>query len=225
MINAFVSLNVGLEIALQLFLAVLFSGIIGFEREYYGRPAGLRTHIMVALGSALIMIISVHGFESGDPARLAAQVVSGVGFLGAGAILRNGEDIKGLTTAATLWISSAIGLACGNGSYFEAFLTTAIVVVVLIILRNVDVVLNKSRPTVTLIVDGDLPITKQILSLITRYSLNIHALKTNLITFENQDCLQINITFHRGSDPSNVQAFAEDLAKSNELKRISVKAK
>ena len=106
------------EIVFRLFLAIILSGIIGFERELHGRPAGLRTHVLVALGAALVMLISIDGFGgSGDPARLAAQVVSGIGFLGAGAILRDGGDIKGITTAATLWIVGMIGLACGNGYY------------------------------------------------------------------------------------------------------------
>ena len=109
------------EIVLRLVLAVVLSGIIGFERELHGRPAGLRTHILVCVGAALVMLISIDGFGgSGDPARLAAQVVSGIGFLGAGAILRDGGDIKGITTAATLWIVGMIGLACGNGYYIGA---------------------------------------------------------------------------------------------------------
>src|SRR5690554_6597847 len=102
------------------------------EREANNRPAGLRTHVLVTLGSALIMLISMYGFQNfygskSDPARLAAQVVSGIGFLGAGTILRTGNTIKGLTTAASLWVCAGIGLAIGSGYYVGGLTTAAIV--------------------------------------------------------------------------------------------------
>lgn len=120
------------EIALRLFLACVFGGIVGFERERNDSPAGFRTHILVSLGSALIMVLSMYGFsdfDSGnkDPARLAAQVVSGIGFLGAGTILRDKTSVRGLTTAASLWVVAAIGLASGAGFYFSAFFVTLLV--------------------------------------------------------------------------------------------------
>ncbi|HBL37110.1 MAG TPA: methyltransferase, partial [Firmicutes bacterium] len=107
-------------------VATLLGAVIGLEREQHGRPAGLRTHILVALGSCLIMLVSIYGFPSGtgsDPARLAAQVVSGIGFLGAGTILRDGTSIRGLTTAASLWVVAGIGLAAGTGFYWAAAIT------------------------------------------------------------------------------------------------------
>lgn len=120
------------EIALRLLLASVFGGIVGFERERNDSPAGFRTHILVSLGAALIMIISMYGFAgfdsvNKDPARLAAQVVSGIGFLGAGTILRDKTAIKGLTTAASLWVVSAIGLATGAGFYLSACIATLLV--------------------------------------------------------------------------------------------------
>jgi len=121
------------EIALRLILSALAGGIVGMEREANNHPAGLRTHILVSLGSTLIMLISMYGFQgpginnSGDPARLAAQVVSGIGFLGAGTIIRTGNNIRGLTTAASIWVCGGIGLAIGNG-YYLGGLTTAIIV-------------------------------------------------------------------------------------------------
>ncbi|MBC2723630.1 MAG: MgtC/SapB family protein, partial [Desulfosporosinus sp.] len=120
------------EIALRLFLACVFGGIVGFERERNDSPAGFRTHILVSLGSALIMILSMYGFNdfttlTKDPARLAAQVVSGIGFLGAGTILRDKTSIKGLTTAASLWVVAAIGLAAGAGFYFASTFVTLLV--------------------------------------------------------------------------------------------------
>ncbi|AFM39230.1 putative membrane protein [Desulfosporosinus acidiphilus SJ4] len=124
------------EIALRLLLACIFGGIVGLERERNDSPAGFRTHILVCMGSALIMIISMYGFSNftsinKDPARLAAQVVSGIGFLGAGTILRDKTSIRGLTTAASLWVVSAIGLATGAGFYFSSTLTTFLVFITL----------------------------------------------------------------------------------------------
>lgn len=111
----------GIEIIIRLVLSSVLGGLIGIEREVNNRPAGLRTHVLVTVGSALIMLISIDGFSNlpnrlGDPARLAAQVVSGIGFLGAGTIMRTGNNINGLTTAASLWVSAGLGLAVGESS-------------------------------------------------------------------------------------------------------------
>lgn len=123
------------EITLRLFLACVFGGIVGFQRERHDSPAGFRTYILVSLGSSLIMILSMYGFSdftsTGDPARLAAQVVSGIGFLGAGTILRDGVSVKGLTTAASLWVVSAIGLAVGAGFYYSSFFVAVLVFITL----------------------------------------------------------------------------------------------
>lgn len=133
-----------LDILLRLSTAAFFGGLIGFEREWHGKEAGVRTYALVCLGSALIMIVSIQIFESYraltevDPSRIAAQVVSGVGFLGAGAIMRNPKEIKGLTTAAGIWTASGIGLACGLGHYKPAFLTTFVALVILILFSKVD---------------------------------------------------------------------------------------
>ncbi|SDD31378.1 putative Mg2+ transporter-C (MgtC) family protein [Mucilaginibacter pineti] len=132
------------DMLLRLFVAALLGSIIGWERERRQWTAGLRTHMMVSLGSALIMLVSMYGFNdvigkpgiSLDPSRVAAQVVSGIGFLGAGTIffLRN-EIVKGLTTAAGLWTVAAIGLAVGGGLYIEAVATTLIAFIILAVFK------------------------------------------------------------------------------------------
>lgn len=120
-----------LELALRLVVATVLGAAIGLERERKNHSAGLRTHMLVCLGSSLVMIVSVlvagqiEGLH-GDPTRIAAQVVSGIGFLGAGTILREGLTIRGLTTAASLWLAAALGLAAGAGLYLVAVVTTAI---------------------------------------------------------------------------------------------------
>lgn len=136
------------EIVTRLILSAIIGGLIGMEREISNRPAGLRTHILVTLGSTLIMLVSIDGFYilgegilSGDPSRLAAQVVSGIGFLGAGTIMRTGNNIMGLTTAASLWVSAGIGLAIGSGYYLGAIVTA---IVVLLTLMSLGVLEKKS---------------------------------------------------------------------------------
>lgn len=141
-----------MDLFLRLIIATALGGIIGFEREVNNRPAGFRTHILVTVGSCLIMILSIYGFigygpdgQGGEPARLAAQVVSGIGFLGAGTILREGTNIKGLTTAASLWISGGIGLAVGAGFYLGALMTTMIALFSLASLRILEKRIVKLR--------------------------------------------------------------------------------
>ncbi len=123
-------------ILLRLGLGVLLAFAIGFEREYNGRPAGIRTHMLVALGAMLFTEVG-KSFETGDPSRVAAQVVTGVGFLGAGTILRMGGEVKGLTTAASVWATAAIGMAVASGGKFM-IVAVAATILVLITLALVD---------------------------------------------------------------------------------------
>ncbi|NMD42502.1 MAG: MgtC/SapB family protein [Firmicutes bacterium] len=144
------------EIALRLGLAVLLGGAVGFERESQNLPAGFRTHILVCVGAALIMLVSAHGFagplaEATDRSRIAASVVTGIGFLGAGTILRQRGNIRGLTTAASIWVVSGIGLAVGIGFYFPALLATGLVLLSLLVLGRLDRVLLSSYRTKWLI--------------------------------------------------------------------------
>jgi len=130
----------------RLALAVVLGGSIGFERELRDREAGLRTHMLVCLGSALFTIVSAYGFHEflssgdqvirADPTRIAAQIVTGIGFLGAGAIIRQGVSVRGLTTAATLWVAAAIGIAAGAGYYAGAVLGTVLTIFALWPLRT-----------------------------------------------------------------------------------------
>lgn len=132
------------EVALRLVASAIFAGVIGYERQARHKAAGLRTHILVGVGSCLIMVLSINiyssvqGLTNADPARLAAQVVSGIGFLGAGSILKEGPTIKGLTTAASLWVVSGVGLAAGSGYYLGALMTTVLVFLTLTILSRME---------------------------------------------------------------------------------------
>ena len=129
------------HVALRLGVAAVLGGAIGVERELRDREAGIRTHLLVSLGAALFTVVSAYGFHEflasgasvvrADPTRIAAQIVTGIGFLGAGAIIREGLSIRGLTTAATLWVVAAIGMACGAGWYGPALITTLFTILAL----------------------------------------------------------------------------------------------
>jgi len=133
-----------LQMIMRLLLTLILSGLIGFERQAHRRDAGLRTHILVALGSCLIMLTSLYVFDiykdkvSLDPSRIAAGVITGIGFLGAGTIIRSPEGVRGLTTAACLWVVSGIGLAVGCGFIKIAIYTTVLVLIVLHFLRYLE---------------------------------------------------------------------------------------
>jgi putative Mg2+ transporter-C (MgtC) family protein len=131
-------------ILLRLLLSFLLGGLIGWERERRNQQAGLRTHMLICLGATLLMLTSIfipqtfQSFKNGDPGRIAAQVVSGIGFLGGGAIFKLGSTVKGLTTAATIWVVAAIGLAVGAGLYTGASICTGFILFVLVILTKVE---------------------------------------------------------------------------------------
>lgn len=133
------------QIIVRLLIAAVFGGVVGLERERYNQPAGFRTHLILCVGSCLMMMLSIfvaYGIgnpsHSADPGRIAAQVVSGIGFLGAGAILRFGISVKGLTTAASLWTIAGIGLAVGSGFHLGAAVTTLIMVLALAKLKKLE---------------------------------------------------------------------------------------
>lgn len=145
----------GFQILIRLLVALILGGLVGLERGAQGRAAGFRTHILVCMGSALIMMTSMHIFEIykaravADPGRIAAQVVSGIGFLGAGTILRFRKTIRGLTTAASLWAVAGIGLAVGSGFYFAAILTVIFALVTLEVFSKLEKKLAIKRPDFT----------------------------------------------------------------------------
>lgn len=145
-----------LAVLMKLLLAALAGGMIGLEREKHGRPAGLRTHLLVALGACLMMLISeffpmkygsatVNSALRIDPARTAAQIISGIGFLGAGVILKEGISVRGLTTAASLWLVAGLGMAFGIGLVLPGVLATAIALVSLVFLKDLEGVIRKDR--------------------------------------------------------------------------------
>lgn len=148
-------------ILLRLALAVVLSGLIGQERENKNRPAGFRTHILVCVGATMVMLTSIYMFDKYrgivnlDPARLGAQVISGIGFLGAGTIIREGGSVKGLTTAASLWSVACIGLAVGMGFYEGAIIGTVMIYLTLLVLGRFGKAIESKASHLEIVIDLD----------------------------------------------------------------------
>ena len=216
LLNDFISPEIGNFVLafISLTMATILSGLIGYEREYHGHSAGLRTHILVALGSALIMFLSIYGFgeasETRDPARLAAQVITGVGFIGAGTIIQNGFDIKGLTTATTLWLVMAIGLAAGSGQFILATLGTAVALFALIMLRRFEAYVNRKAPKIFILVRGNQPVLNTVHESARRVRVTIKQIESQMTTHHQQKVLRVTLTLSK-INQSTALLFLQEL--------------
>jgi putative Mg2+ transporter-C (MgtC) family protein len=203
-----------LEIFLKLLLAVILGGIIGFEREYTHRPAGFRTHILVCLGSALVMVTSefifnkYHLSANMDPTRLGAQVISGIGFLGAGTIIRDGVNVRGLTTAASLWAVSCVGIAAGIGFYEGAIIATVLIFLTLIALKSTERLLIRKNNFKMIFVESD-NITGQIGLISGTFDKNNVDIKNIEFVSEQDDKLIVKILVKAPASLSNKQVLNE----------------
>ena len=212
-------------VIVALILSVVLCGIIGVEREKRGRSAGLRTHLLVGVGSCIIMIISIYGFpaifgEKRDVARLAAQIITGVGFLGAGAIIHHNSGIKGLTTAGTIWIVMAIGIACGSFNFIIAIIATIIVMVVLISVRKFEVKINSKKPFIALVAPAGDSLLEKILDVSKRYNCSVQSLSTELI--EDEKGRRLECTYQAIFDDSEPKILEYIEKLKEETKAISV---
>ncbi|MBI5049356.1 MAG: MgtC/SapB family protein [Nitrospirae bacterium] len=173
------------EIIFRLLLGTIIGGVIGFEREVHGRAAGFRTQLIVCVASVLIMIVSENYYFHLqyldptlriDPARIAAGALIGIGFLGAGVIIKSGLSVRGLTTAASIWIVSAIGLAIGAGLYLEGIFTSAITIVALVILRRLERKIRILRfKTITVSTHITENIEQTIIAILSEFRVHIHS--------------------------------------------------
>lgn len=132
-----------LELTVRLVVALVLGGLIGWERELQRMPAGFRTHALVALGAGIFTIVGAFAFDDGDPSRVAAQIVSGIGFLGGGAILHYGGTVRGLTTAASLWAAAAVGMASGAGLFVVAVASALLVIIALELFQRLEHVIKR----------------------------------------------------------------------------------
>ena len=215
------------EIAIRLILSTILGGIIGIERERRNQPAGLRTHIILCVGSTLMVLVSIYvaseigNPENSDPGRIAAQVVSGIGFLGAGAILRFGVSIKGLTTAASLWTTAGIGLAAGAGFYVGSLLATVIIIIALSLLSRWEKVFLASKGTKSInLVAKDVPdIIGKVEKTLNKYGIAI----TTIQIYRNviRDSLDIIATVTTAPG-LNISALPNDLTSYGEVSEVEI---
>lgn len=182
-------------------LSVLLCGLVGIERERRGRSAGLRTHLLVGMGSCLIMIVSIYGFpavfQNRDVARLAAGIITGVGFLGAGAIIYRNSGAKGLTTAATIWIVMAIGMACGSMNFILATGGTIFILLVLVFFRKLETRLNKRSPLVIIKSKDNVPIVAALIMMAEEMDCAVNELQVGHL-----ETGELEITFYAVSHTS-----------------------
>jgi len=216
-------------ILLRLLLAAVLSGVVGFEREFHGRAAGFRTHILLCIGSALTMLTSIHIFDvyinrvPCDPARIAAGVVTGIGFLGAGTIMRPRASVRGLTTAASLWVVAGIGLAVGSGLYFGAIVTTALTLVSLFIFSRVEHSMIRKDWYKTVIVDttGDLNQLKSVRDVLGEYRTDITDFEVERLPEEGNMRLKIGVKL--ATSRHDAQLIL-DISKINGVKNVKWEA-
>jgi putative Mg2+ transporter-C (MgtC) family protein len=219
------SISVG-EVLLRLAIVVVLCGAIGLERQSRDQIAGVRTHVIVGLGAGLFTLVSAFGFpefsRSGiDPTRIAAQVVSGIGFLGGGVILRQGVTVRGVTTAAALWISAAIGMATAAGFYAGAVATTVIALVALVALQRLKPVVRRRLAGETLSLELDLMPGASVRSLLGKLShanLRVESLQSQILD-DGSERLRLAV---RGSGPLDVDAILSGLSQMEEVARIEL---
>ena len=203
---------------IALVLCVVLVGIIGIEREKRGRSAGLRTHLLVGVSSCILMIISIYGFpqifqDHRDVARLAAQIITGVGFLGAGAIIHRNSGIKGLTTAGTIWSSMAIGLACGSFNFVIALLGTGLIFIVLTVFKKVEVKVSKKSPTIILNAAASEPVVTKIMEVNKKYGCSVYYLNTNVDEDADNETVEVIFQLRIRDQEINVEDYLVDLKK------------
>ena len=202
---------------IALVLTVVLCGIIGLEREYRGRNAGLRTLLLVGVGSCVIMIISIYGFPASsegkrDVARLAAQIITGVGFLGAGAIMtRSSGSVRGLTTAATIWAVMAIGIACGSFNFILAIVSTGVIFLVLTVFMKFEVLINKAKPMIIITATQDEPVLCKILAVSRKYECTVHGLDTSLVEVDGKNCVKITFQALFKRSDGNILEYVSEL--------------
>lgn len=218
------------QICMRLLCAMVVGMVIGMEREYTHRPAGMRTHILVALGASAVMVTGQLIFaqyaaygSTPDPARLAAQVITGVGFLGAGTILREGANVKGLTTAASLWAVACLGIAAGGGYYSVALVGMVFIFITLTIFELLQKLLLRSQKgkQVYQVVSADVVASLQLINRLSDdHGCQLHDIRASR-TSADSCCVQFLAEFGRGGQKKRMRRFLEELAKDPAVISVS----
>ncbi|WP_035711730.1 MgtC/SapB family protein [Salibacterium aidingense] len=214
--------------------AACLAGLIGAEREYKRHPAGFRTHLLVGTGACLAMVMALFGFQSYleenpgvsayDPSRLASYVISGVGFLGAGTIIVQGVSIKGLTTAASIWVVAAIGLAAGAGMYFAAILTTVVVLLSLFFLNNIERFFRSSPrdEKIEVMLDNQYAALSEIVEMFEKENVLVKKVTGSADNTEQQE-RKLSFVFHiEGSNQMNRTHLYDQLVKTKGVLEVEM---
>ena len=216
-------------ILLRLIMAAVLSGVVGFEREFHGRAAGFRTHILLCVGSTLVMLTSIHIFDvynamvPCDPARMAAGVVTGIGFLGAGTIMHSKSSVKGLTTATSLWVVAGIGLAVGSGMYFASIATTVITMVTLFFFSRMEHAMIRKDWYKTLIIESREGVTqiKGAREVLAEYGVRVTDFEVERSEDGTSMVLEIGV---RLSTSRNDDSIVQDILKLEGVKSVKWEA-
>ncbi len=221
----FDSSTILLDILLPCILAIIFGCLIGFQREKAERPAGLRTHVLVCLGSTVFTIVSYTGFasvETGvvDPSRIAAGIVTGIGFIGAGAIFRQGPLIRGITTAASIWIVASVGMALGVKMYYLALAVTVLGFMTLTILKLFeDRLINLPKYSLEITASKDFTGLESIINLVGKKSIDIKSKKYEFDSKNNKNVFTIVVTSKDTGFPTRV---IDRLSRLKEIEKIKI---
>jgi len=219
-------------VTVKLFLAALAGGIIGLEREKHGRPAGLRTHLLVSMASCLMMIVSEafflkYGEIPGtsvvrlDPGRVSAQIIAGIGFIGAGVILKDGLSVRGLTTAACLWLAAGVGMAFGMGAFFPAVVASIIGICSLIFLKQLEPLIKKDRYLhFTVVIEIDKEIFPSLERIFAERGVQISDIACDYNRDRGELCYNLILTQHQRRMGRELTALISDL---DGVKQISFK--
>jgi putative Mg2+ transporter-C (MgtC) family protein len=219
------------EILIRLLLGTLIGGIIGYERQIHGRPAGLRTHILVCTASVLLMIVSEYFYYPGstdstpvsiDPGRIAAGAITGVGFIGAGVVLKTGLTIQGLTTAASIWVISAIGLALGAGLYTAGLVTSLITIATLTTLRIAERKMSKLSSRFLTVTVDETAREEDIVSLISKTGLKIDNTDYESFPDAQKTVFHFTVTLYR---EESIRSLFAELSSMKPVKRVSIKSR
>ncbi len=209
-------------IVLSLLLATIFGGVIGLQREINGHAAGFRTHVLIALGTALIMVLSIYGIPgsvSRDPMRLAAAGVTGAGFIGAGCIIKNGSTVRGLTTSATIWLVTAIGLCCGAGFFVIGAFTTILSLVVLVAFGRVDKWINRRGTHIVVLSDVESSALSDLMVYLDRYHISYREFDTNFTEHHGKKVIRTHFVATT-KNSEDIDKFIE--AYKNEVKPVDI---
>jgi len=219
----FDSLKFIYDILIPCLLACVFGGIIGLQRERADRPAGLRTHTLVCVGATVFTIVSYLGFSSQagfDPSRIAAGVVTGIGFIGAGVIFRQGNLIKGVTTAASIWIAASIGLALGTKLYYLALITTVLGFLTLSIVKYIeDKFIRTPNYLVSITTCENFSSFKEVRDFIGNISTNVKYKKYQIDDEKSKIILTVNV---HSKDPEFSTKILQNLSKFKEIEKITI---